>query len=62
MKTCPKCQSQVNENLRFCTNCGANFQGGESREAKVSRTKWYVIGGSGVVLGDTAADGELERE
>ncbi|MGN7312440.1 zinc-ribbon domain-containing protein [Alkalicoccobacillus gibsonii] len=42
MKTCPKCQSQVSENSRFCTNCGANFQGGETREAKgpkVSRTK-----------------------
>lgn len=54
MKTCPKCQSQVSENSRFCTKCGANLNGGETREAKgpkVSRTKWYVIGGSGIVLG-----------
>lgn len=54
MNTCPKCQGQISESSRFCTKCGANLNGGETREAKgpkAIRAKWYVIGASGIVLG-----------
>jgi len=32
LPTCPKCASEVNEDMAFCPKCGASLKGGTSRD------------------------------
>jgi len=38
---CPKCGIQVNDDIKFCKNCGGNLQGArETMDSRVDQTNW----------------------